>query len=70
LLKGRFAPTDAIRNECAGFAEGFANDQIRGGVMRRRSAESFAQRLPRGTYCRLAEKLAGPLGTIFPLSKT
>jgi hypothetical protein len=46
MLKGRFAPTDAIRNECAGFAEGFANDQIRGGAMRRQSAESFAQRLP------------------------
>jgi len=70
LLKGRFAPTGAIRNECAGFAEGFANDQFRGRAMRRRSAESFAQRLPRGTSCRFTEKLAGLPGTICPLSKT
>jgi hypothetical protein len=70
LLKGRFAPTDAIRNECADFPEGFANDHFRRRAMRRRSAESFAQGLPQGTSCRCAEKLAGRPGTIFLLSKT
>jgi len=69
LLKGRFAPTGAIRNECAEFPEGFANDHFRRGMMCLRPAESFVQRLPQGTYCRRAEKLAGLPGTICPLSK-
>jgi hypothetical protein len=59
----------AIRNECAEFPEGFANDQIRRGARGARSAESFVQRLPQGTSCRSRAKLAGPLGTIFRLSK-
>jgi hypothetical protein len=63
-------PRGAIRNECAGFAEGFANDHFQRSAMCPRPAESFAQRLPRGTSCRFAEKLAGLLGIIFPLSKT
>jgi hypothetical protein len=38
-------------------------------TMRGYRAESFVQRLPHGTSCRRTEKLAGLLGTIFPLSK-
>jgi hypothetical protein len=68
LLKG-VLPTGAIRNKWAVFPEGFANDHFRRRVMRRRSAESFEQRLPQGTSCRRAEKLAGLLGTIYRLSK-
>jgi len=29
MLKGRFAPGDSNRNECAEFREGFANDHFR-----------------------------------------